>query len=121
MAAGQGVSPQGSSSTSPTATEQDPRRRPKADAATPPPARIEDYALIGDCRTAALVQRNGSIDWLCWPRFDSPACFAALLGTTQNGHWRIGPADADVKIERRYRGDTLVLETVFETAQAKPR
>ncbi len=64
--------------------------------ATPPPPRqplpIEDYALIGDCATAALVGRNGAIDWLCWPRFDSGACFAALLGDAANGTWRIAPA-----------------------------
>jgi GH15 family glucan-1,4-alpha-glucosidase len=54
---------------------------------------IEDYALIGDCETAALVARNGSIDWLCYPRFDSPACFAALLGTEENGRWQIAPAE----------------------------
>ncbi len=77
---------------------------------------IEDYALIGDCRTAALVGRNGSIDWLCWPRFDSPACLAALLGTPDNGCWRIAPAEPVIRTTRRYRGDTLVLETVFETA-----
>ncbi len=85
----------------------------------PPPtehAAIEDYALIGDCRTAALVGRNGSIDWLCWPRFDSPACLAALLGTPDNGCWRIAPAEPVIRTTRRYRGDTLVLETVFETA-----
>jgi GH15 family glucan-1,4-alpha-glucosidase len=56
------------------------------------PAKIEDYALIGDCETAALVTRDGSIDWLCFPRFDSPACFAALLGTEEHGRWRIRPA-----------------------------
>ena len=77
--------------------------------------RIEDYALIGDCQTAALVGRDGSIDWLCFPRFDSPACFAALLGTPENGRWKIAPA-CDVRaVQRRYRDDTLVLETVFET------
>jgi GH15 family glucan-1,4-alpha-glucosidase len=77
--------------------------------------RIEDYALIGDCRTAALVGRDGSIDWLCWPRFDSSACFAALLGTAGNGRWLIAPKSAPVRINRRYRPGTLVLETEFET------
>jgi GH15 family glucan-1,4-alpha-glucosidase len=78
--------------------------------------RIEDYALIGDCQTAALVGRNGSIDWLCWPRFDSPACFAALLGTEQNGFWRISPKEKEFQAKRAYRPDTLILETEFETA-----
>jgi GH15 family glucan-1,4-alpha-glucosidase len=77
--------------------------------------RIEDYALIGDCKTAALVGRDGSIDWLCWPRFDSAACFAALLGTTDNGRWLIAPKSAPVSINRRYRPSTLILETEFET------
>jgi MFS family permease len=77
--------------------------------------RIEDYALIGNCRTAALVGRDGSIDWLCWPRFDSSACFAALLGTAENGRWLIVPKSAPVRINRRYRPGTLVLETEFET------
>jgi GH15 family glucan-1,4-alpha-glucosidase len=80
------------------------------------PLAIEDYALIGDCTTAALVGRNGSIDWLCWPRFDSGACFAALLGTSENGRWRICPADPAPRISRAYRDGTMVLETVFETA-----
>ncbi len=79
------------------------------------PARIEDYALIGDCETAALVSREGSIDWLCWPRFDAPACFAALLGTPKNGRWLLAPCEEATKITRRYRGDTLILETEFET------
>jgi len=79
--------------------------------------KIEDYALIGDCQTAALVGRDGSIDWLCWPRFDSAACFAALLGTPENGRWKISPSGGDVKIRRRYRADTLILETEFETAE----
>ena len=78
--------------------------------------RIEDYALIGDCRTAALVGRDGSIDWLCWPRFDSAACFAALLGTPGNGRWLIAPKDPPSTTRRRYRPGTLVLETEFETA-----
>jgi GH15 family glucan-1,4-alpha-glucosidase len=78
--------------------------------------RIEDYALIGDLHTAALVGRDGSIDWLCWPRFDSPACFAALLGTAENGRWLLAPADAITRTERRYIDQTLLLETRFETA-----
>src|SRR5499433_2087988 len=80
------------------------------------PSRIEDYALIGDCEAAALVGRNGSIDWLCWPRFDSDACFAALLGTPDNGRWIIAPRTPDVRVTRRYRPNTLILETRFETA-----
>ena len=77
--------------------------------------RIEDYALIGDCKTAALVGRDGSIDWLCWPRFDSAACFASLLGTADNGRWLIAPKDPPLAVRRRYRSGTLVLETEFET------
>ena len=80
------------------------------------PLAIEDYALIGDCTTAALVGRNGSIDWLCWPRFDSSACFAALLGTSEHGRWRIAPVDPAARVSRAYREGTMVLETVFETA-----
>jgi GH15 family glucan-1,4-alpha-glucosidase len=80
------------------------------------PRRIDDYALIGNCETAALVDRTGSIDWLCVPRFDSPACFAALLGTGDHGRWRLAPAEAPRAVRRRYRDDTLVLETEFETA-----
>jgi len=76
---------------------------------------IEDYGLIGNTRTAALVGRNGSIDWLCMPRFDSGACFASLLGDRTNGRWQIEPAGDLKKITRRYRGDTLILETTFET------
>ncbi len=79
------------------------------------PSLIEDYGLIGDCETAALVSRGGSIDWLCWPRFDSDACFAALLGTSEHGRWLIAPK-GDARIEREYRNHTLVLETHFETA-----
>ncbi len=77
--------------------------------------RIEDYALIGDCETAALVGNDGCIDWLCWPRFDSGACFAALLGTEENGCWRIAPADSIKHTSRHYRDQTLILETDFET------
>src|SRR5437660_8744154 len=79
------------------------------------PSRIEDYALIGDCQTAALVGRDGSSDWLCLPRFDSGACFAALLGTAENGRWLLAPASPVRAVRRRYRDDTLVLETTFET------
>ncbi|MEX2174685.1 MAG: glycoside hydrolase family 15 protein [Pirellulaceae bacterium] len=78
-------------------------------------SRIEDYALIGDCQTAALVAKDGSIDWLCLPRFDSGACFAALLGTPEHGRWQIAPAGQVSKISRRYIDGTLVLETVYET------
>lgn len=78
--------------------------------------RIEDYGLIGDCETAALVGRDGSIDWLCWPAFDSDACFVALLGTHRNGRWLIAPADEITKTSRRYWDNTLILETCFETA-----
>jgi GH15 family glucan-1,4-alpha-glucosidase len=80
------------------------------------PLSVEDYAIIGDCTTAALVGRNGSIDWLCWPRFDSSACFAGLLGHAKHGRWSIAPAGATLRVIRSYVGDTLVLETVFETA-----
>lgn len=83
-------------------------------------SRIEDYALIGDCETAALVSKDGSIDWLCWPRFDSGACFAALVGDANNGRWRIAPAaagaDANAQLMRQYRRNTLILETEFTAA-----
>jgi GH15 family glucan-1,4-alpha-glucosidase len=78
-------------------------------------APIEDYALIGDTHTAGLVSREGSIDWLCLPRFDSPACFAALLGDRSNGHWQLAPAGPVREVRRRYQGDTLVLETDYRT------
>jgi GH15 family glucan-1,4-alpha-glucosidase len=79
-------------------------------------APIEAYALIGDCETAALVRRHGTSDWLCVPRFDSPACFAALLGGPEHGRWLLAPAEAPHTVRRRYREGTLVLETEFETA-----
>jgi GH15 family glucan-1,4-alpha-glucosidase len=82
-------------------------------------SRIEDYALIGDYRSAALVARDGSVDWLCWPRFDSPACFAALLGKRENGRWRIAPAGKSFQTRRRYRDGALILETEFETATGR--
>ena len=78
------------------------------------PLPIEDYAIIGDCETAALVGKDGSIDWLCWPRFDSGACFAALLGTPEHGRWKIAPENVK-KVSRRYRPGTLILETEFQT------
>jgi GH15 family glucan-1,4-alpha-glucosidase len=79
-------------------------------------SRIEDYGLIGDCATAALVGHDGSIDWLCWPAFDSDACFASLLGTRKHGRWQIAPAEEVTKTSRRYWDNTLILETRFETA-----
>lgn len=79
-------------------------------------ALIEDYALLGNCKTAALVARDGSLDWLCFPRFDSPACFAALLGDVDNGRWKIAPSDHLINTSRRYREGTLILETLFETS-----
>ncbi len=86
-----------------------------SDAALP----IEDYALIGDCATAALVGRNGSIDWLCWPRFDSSACFAALLGDRQNGRFLIAPTVQNAPATRSYRDGSLVLETVFDCPEGQ--
>jgi GH15 family glucan-1,4-alpha-glucosidase len=78
------------------------------------PAKIEDYALIGDCEAAALVDKAGSIDWLCWPSFSSEACFAALLGTEDNGRWKIAPRSPGCTVSRCYRDHTLILETTFE-------
>ncbi|MDB5294319.1 MAG: glycoside hydrolase 15-related [Phycisphaerales bacterium] len=78
-------------------------------------SRIEDYALVGDCHTAALVGKDGSIDWLCFPRIDSPACFAALLGTPENGRWLLAPAEPVRAVRRRYRPGSLILETEFQT------
>jgi GH15 family glucan-1,4-alpha-glucosidase len=78
---------------------------------------IEDYGLIGNMLSCALVARDGSIDWLCLPRFDSDACFAALLGTPENGLWRISPLDEGATVSRRYRPGTMVLETTFETEE----
>ena len=82
---------------------------------------IEDYALIGDLQSAALVSRDGSIDWLCLPRFDSEACFAALLGDERSGYWQIAPAREITRVRRRYRPHTLVLETEFSTASGVVR
>ncbi|WP_432934695.1 glycoside hydrolase family 15 protein [Microbispora sp. CA-135349] len=83
--------------------------------------RIEDYGLLGDLHTAALVGRDGSIDWLCLPRFDAPACFAALLGDERAGFWRLAPAAGGLCTRRRYRGDSLVLETEWETPEGSVR
>jgi GH15 family glucan-1,4-alpha-glucosidase len=83
--------------------------------------RIEDYALLGDLQTAALVGRDGSIDWCCFPRFDSGACFAALLGTPENGRWLLAPTDEILSTTRSYRKDTLILETIHETASGAVR
>ena len=85
------------------------------------PASIEDYALLGDMHTAALVDRNGSVDWMCLPRFDTPACFAALLGTADHGHWLLRPAGVSKQIERRYREGTLVLETTHHVVEGTVR
>src|SRR5688500_18795467 len=83
--------------------------------------RIEDYALLGDLQSAAVVHRNGSVDWCCLPRFDSEACFAALLGEPGNGRWLLAP-DAEVRrVDRRYRFQTLILETTFETDDGRVR
>ncbi|MFN2443553.1 MAG: glycoside hydrolase family 15 protein [Thermoanaerobaculia bacterium] len=85
------------------------------------PSKIEDYALLGDLQTCALVAKNGSIDWLCVPRFDSPACFAALLGSPEHGRWMIAPVEEPASVRRRYQGETLILETEFETATGRAR
>ncbi len=77
--------------------------------------RIEDYGLIGDLHTSALIDRTGSIDWCCFPRFDSGACFAALLGTKEHGHWSLAPESSPIRTTRKYRDNTLILETIHET------
>ncbi|MGF6711839.1 GH15 family glucan-1,4-alpha-glucosidase [Luteibacter sp. W1I16] len=82
---------------------------------------IEDYAMLGNCRSAALVARNGSIDWLCLPRFDSASCFAALIGDEGNGRWRVAPADPDAVCTRRYIDGSLILETEWRTATGRAR
>jgi GH15 family glucan-1,4-alpha-glucosidase len=83
------------------------------------PLPIEDYALIGDGRSAALVGRNGSIDWLCWPDFNSDACFAALLGSPDHGRWLVAPSDQQVRVRRHYRGDSMILETSFDATEGR--
>src|ERR1700674_2441677 len=84
-------------------------------------ARIEDYAFLSDTQTGALVSRDASVDWLCFPRFDSGACFAALLGDRKNGRWSFSPEGEITATLRRYRGDTLILETEIETAEGAVR
>jgi GH15 family glucan-1,4-alpha-glucosidase len=84
-------------------------------------AGIEDYALVGDLQTAALVSRAGSIDWCCFPRFDSGACFAALLGGPEHGRWLLAPSAVVLRSTRRYRHNTLVLESVYETDEGSVR
>lgn len=81
--------------------------------------RIEDYAIIGDCKTAALICKDGSMDWLCLPYFDSAACFAALIGSAENGQWVISPSDKIKSSKRSYKEDTLILDTIFETETGK--
>src|ERR1700741_3291045 len=83
--------------------------------------KIEDYGFLSDPQTGALVSRDGCVDWLCFPRFDSGACFASLLGKSENGHWRFFPREKVEKLQRRYRGDTLILETDIETANGAVR
>jgi GH15 family glucan-1,4-alpha-glucosidase len=85
------------------------------------PLKLEHYALIGDCQTAGLIGRDGSLDWLCLPRFDSPACFAALLGTPEQGRWRLHPADVELASRQRYRDDTMIVETEFESGRGSVR
>ncbi|PYK90931.1 MAG: glucoamylase, partial [Verrucomicrobia bacterium] len=83
--------------------------------------KIEDYAFLSDTQTGALVSRDGCVDWLCFPRFDSGACFASLLGTRDNGHWRFWPKEKIDRTNRRYRGETLILETEIETKSGAVR
>ncbi len=83
--------------------------------------KIEDYAFLSDTQTGALVSRDGCVDWLCLPRFDSPACFASLLGAKKNGHWRFFPEEKIEKTARRYRDETLILETEIETKNGAVR
>src|SRR3954447_23713949 len=85
------------------------------------PARIEDYGFLSDTQTGALVSRDGCVDWLCLPRFDSPACFASLVGEAKNGHWHFFTDEEVAQVDRRYRGDTLILETDIKTRNGAVR
>src|SRR4030095_225288 len=104
-----------------TSTRATAVRASKVASASERAPRIEDHALIGDMRTAALVTKDGSIDWLCLPAFDSDACFAALVGSTDNGRWTIAPTVPVTEVRRRYRKDTLILETDLITATGTVR
>src|SRR3954462_2636154 len=106
------------------ASRRSPNRKVRGrDSATAGPSRspIEDYAFLSDTQSAALVSRDGCVDWLCLPRFDSGACFASLLGNGENGRWNFSPKEKITKIARRYRGDTLILETTIETRSGAVR
>src|ERR1700676_1261394 len=83
--------------------------------------KIEDYAFLSDTQSGALVSRDGCVDWLCLPRFDSPACFASLVGQAKNGNWRFFTGEKNVQVERRYRGDALILETEMKTENGAVR
>src|ERR687897_1915867 len=83
--------------------------------------RIEDYGIVGDLQAAALIGRDGAIDWMCLPRFDSPACFAALLGDERHGSWRLGPAAGGACTRRQYREGTLILETEWDLPEGQVR
>src|SRR5881398_1731537 len=83
--------------------------------------KIEDYGFLSDTQTSALVSREGCVDWLCFPRFDSPACFASLVGENKNGHWLFTPAEKIDKLKRRYRENTLIIETEIETKSGAVR
>jgi GH15 family glucan-1,4-alpha-glucosidase len=104
-----------------TSTQTNPAQSRQASAPPDPSGRIEDHALIGDLRTAALVTKDGIIDWLCLPDFDSDACFAALVGRARNGYWKIAPTVPVEAVERRYRRETLILETDFVTRSGRVR
>src|SRR2546423_1637789 len=98
-----------------------PRTSPRMNRMNESGTRIEDYAFLSDTQTSALVSRDGCVDWLCFPRFDSGACFASLLGTRDNGQWRFWPKEKIVNTSRRYRGDSLILETEIETKNGAVR
>src|SRR6266567_4706504 len=97
------------------------RKRKRRDRVPKVKTKIEDYAFLSDTQTGALVSRDGCVDWLCFPRFDSPACFASLLGDTKNGHWRFFPEETVEETRRQYRDETLILETEIETQSGSVR